>query len=97
MSDIQTQIEAKEGKVTIARYQCYEPYLEQNKKEMSLADSNYRSRDLYKVASIPSIIVENFCIRNKITLGEFMRDKRLISSMLNDPALKYFRTKPGRV
>ena len=97
MSGVQTILEGdSSSEMQVTRSQYYGNIIEQTKREMAESTTSWKG-DLHKVAEFPNIIIENFCLRNKITFAEFMREKKYIKMMLNDPALKYFRTKAGRI
>jgi len=49
------------------------------------------------VATFPAIIVEQYCNDNGITLHEWMNNPVHVDRMLNDPALRGFRTSRKRV
>jgi hypothetical protein len=97
-SDVKTIFAPVDEKKSIGviRSQYYGDILDYTKREMSHSQSGWKG-DLHKVASIPHVIVENFCLRNKISFSEFLADKKFAKMLLNDPALKYFRTKAGRI
>lgn len=84
-----------DGSITINRVQDAEPIIERCK---ALANSGIpQSPDMKLAASIPSVVVENYCNRNGITFGDFMQNPEHQRRMLNDPDLKYFRVWPGQI
>jgi hypothetical protein len=53
--------------------------------------------DVKYAASIPLVVVEHYCKRHNITMGEWTKNREHIKAMLNDPALSDFRIWKGRV
>jgi hypothetical protein len=53
--------------------------------------------ELPLLAEVPGIVIYDYCIRNGVTWREFMTEPAHARRMLNDPALAYFRIKPGVV
>jgi len=54
-------------------------------------------KEVRHLATIPAFLVEKWLNDHGIAFQEFMRDPKLQTRMLNDPALAYFRVSPGRV
>jgi hypothetical protein len=55
------------------------------------------SADLKLAASIPFVVVEQYCNTNNITFQEFMNSQDHKKRLLNDPNLSGFRVWGGRV
>jgi hypothetical protein len=53
--------------------------------------------DMPLYAAVPGILIEDYCNRNGVTFSEFMANQEHVKRFLNDPALAYFRVKPGVV
>lgn len=47
--------------------------------------------------SAPGWVVNDWCVRKGITFGEFMRDQRLQTRFIEDPANAHFRIWKGRI
>lgn len=86
----------KKHDLLIERSQDVYPLLELNKYRFNNSEKCFK-RDLNKVASIPILVIENFCSRNNISYSEFLKDPELSKILINDPSLRFFRTKPGRI
>jgi hypothetical protein len=53
--------------------------------------------DMKHVASVPQVVIEDWCRKIGVRFSEFVRDQALQARFLNDPDLKAFRIWPGRV
>lgn len=79
------------GVVTIETQQDVTELVEHNKSSLASIDERARWGEMTRVASIPlPIYVE---LREK----GILRDQKAFKAWLNDPANRFFRTRPGRV
>ncbi len=88
-------------RITIETVEDVEPVLEANKKlyNEKPVDDPVLGR---KVASIPGTVLEELCRIHKIKFRDLMNSKnprgqKILNEFLNDPAMRFFRTAPGRV
>lgn len=72
-----------------------EPVLEANKALRSA--SAFGTGEMRHAASVPGIVIEQYCKTNGIAFSEFMGDPAHIRRLLNDPDLSGFRIWQGRV
>lgn len=77
------------------RVQDVEPILDFTKAMRQIGDVG--SSEMRHAASLPMVLVENYCNTNGITFAEFMSNTTHVNYMLNDPALRSFRIWEGRV
>jgi hypothetical protein len=49
------------------------------------------------LATIPGILIQQYCNDNGVSFAQFMRQPEHANRMLNDPALSAFRVHTGRV
>jgi hypothetical protein len=56
----------------------------------------YGHKDLPVLAHVPGVVVEQWCIDQRVTFDQFTRDPALKAQFLNDPANSLFRVKGGR-
>lgn len=94
--DMLTQFHtAGDEAIIVANTQDVEPILHQCK---ALHNSGMvGDNEMYHAASLPLVLVENYCNQKGITFQEWMRDEAHIKSMLNDPDLKGFRVWQGAI
>lgn len=98
--DIQTKIEAKNGKIIVVRSQDLAPYLKRNAAEMNAAPSwrPYSGKgNLRKVADIPCIVVEQWL---KEGINVFSKDPDMMKRVrrkLDDYENAKLRTMPGKM
>lgn len=55
------------------------------------------TKDVRELATIPGILIQQYCNDNGVSFAEFIRNPVHANRMLNDPALSGFRIHPGRV
>jgi hypothetical protein len=88
-------------RITVETIEDVEPVIEANKAQYNdpapTQDGVGR-----KVASIPGVVIMEICRINKISFRELMlgkseRSQHIMNTFLNDPAMRSFRTAPGRV
>lgn len=99
MNDITTEFTPNyDGSVLeVKRTQDVEPYLEANKRDRLETPSwqPFSGRDMYRVASIPLIVVEQW-IKEGINLFD-SSDKPKVMARLNSPEYSYLRTMTGKI
>ena len=88
--------------LTVERIQDVEPILKKNREEFNSASKSYGRSEMQKVASIPSVILENACKLHSIKFSELMackteKAKSIWNELLNGRDFTAFRTKPGVV
>jgi hypothetical protein len=88
--------------LTIERVQDVAPILKKNREEMNSASRGYGKSDLQKVASIPTVVLEDICVMKGIKFAELIhcktdRSKAIWNELLNSSDFRAFRTKPGVV
>jgi hypothetical protein len=54
-------------------------------------------KEMRHLATIPGILIQQYCNDNGVTFAQFMRQPEHANRMLNDPALSAFRIHKGRV
>lgn len=79
-----------------------EPLLEAAKRQFNDAPERYTSEVMNKVAEFPGVVLEAAARAAGLTWREFMdrRSDRAVKAwnrLLNDPEMRAFRTRPGRV
>lgn len=103
MSEIKTEIKAKNGQVTVYREQDVEACLDANRSEANEAPtwrpyaSGRKDISLRKVAEIPCIVVEQWL---KEGVNIFSKDpdmQKKFKQKLNDYNYRYLRTFPGQL
>jgi hypothetical protein len=55
------------------------------------------TKDFRPLATIPGIIIQQYCNEQGVSFKEFIRNPEHANRMLNDPALSAFRIHAGRV
>lgn len=88
--------------LTIERVQDVEQILKNNRAEFNSASRSYGKSDLQRVASIPTVVLENICKIKGIKFAELIhcktdRSKAIWNDLLNNSDFRAFRTKPGVV
>ena len=96
MSQVTTQIhDHQDGSITVYREQDCEPILERCK---ALANSGLKqSSEMRLAATIPNVVIEQYCNLNGITFHDFMVSQDHQRRLLNDPDMKFFRVWPGKI
>lgn len=96
MSDVLTQYHVdSDDRLIVNRVQDVEPILERAKALHN--DSRFGTKDYRHLASLPKVLVEDYCNRAGITFADFMEDEAHVKRMLTDPSLSYFRVHKGGV
>tara|TARA_E500000331_G_scaffold314077_1_gene323159 strand:- start:3374 stop:3700 length:327 start_codon:yes stop_codon:yes gene_type:complete len=90
-----------DGKLTIKNSQDVDPILEKNKRLYNLNDGYSKSKDLKRVASIPSLVLQLWAKEYNGTNNWFaiphIERKRILKLKLNSSEFRYFRTASGRI
>lgn len=92
---VATLIHEYDGKLTFQRVQDVEPILDFAHAQRVAGDVG--SSEMRHAASLPMVVVEQYCNTNGISFNEFMADTKHVNAMLNDPVLRPFRIWEGRV
>lgn len=95
MIDIGTQFHMHDGKMTVQRTQDCGPIAEHCKQAQN--EGRHGTSEMKHAASIPYVILEQYCNNHNITFRECMLDKVHMKRILNDPGLQAFRIWPGKV
>jgi len=90
-----------DGKVTIKKSQDVNPILQKNKRLYNLNDGYTPSKDIKRVASIPTMVLELWAKEYNST-NNFKRIPKseitkILKSRLNSNEYRYFRTASGRM
>jgi len=87
--------------VVIERNVDYKPIINHNKKMYTQNDGYSKSRDLKRVASIPTLVLELWTKEYNGTGNWFALPKevqqKILKTKLNSNEFQYFRTAPGRL
>jgi len=87
--------------VVIERNVNYKPIIEHNKKMYNHNDGYSKSRDLKRVASIPTLVLELWTKEYNGSGNWFALSKeeqqKILKKKLNSSEFQYFRTAPGRL
>ena len=90
-----------DGKLTIKNSQDVDPILQKNKRLYNLNDGYSKSKDLKRVASIPSLVLQLWAKEYNGTNNWFaiphIERKRILKLKLNSNEFRYFRTALGRI
>ena len=94
-------IQESDGKLTIKSTQDVNPILQKNKRLYTMNDGYSKSKDLKRVASIPSLVLQIWAkeyngTNNWFAIPEAER-KRILKLKLNSNEYRYFRTASGRL
>lgn len=82
--------------VVVERIQDVEPVLKRAAQLRHAGAGRSDSGDLHHVASLPRVMVENYCNRHGITLREWLVDPVHVERMLADRDLSGFRVYEGK-
>ena len=90
-----------DGKLTIKNSQDVDPILQKNKRLYNLNDGYSKSKDLKRVASIPSLVLQLWAKEYNGTNNWFaiphIERKRILKLKLNSNEFRYFRTASCRI
>ena len=95
MIDLDTKFHFHDGKMTVQRTQDCTPIAERMKALHN--GGHHGSAEMKHAASIPFVIIEDYCNKHAITFHECMSNKEHMRRMLNDPDLSAFRVWKGKV
>jgi hypothetical protein len=95
MIDLDTKFHFHDGNMTVQRTQDCTPIAERMKALHN--GGHHGSSEMKHAASIPFVIIEDYCNKNNITFHECMSNKEHMRRMLNDPDLSAFRVWKGKV
>ena len=87
--------------VVVERNINYKPIIDHNKKMYTHNDGYSKSKDLKRVASIPTLVLELWTKEYNGTNNWFALKKeeqqKILKKKLNSNEFQYFRTAPGRL
>ena len=90
-----------DGKLTIKNSQDVDPILQKNKRLYNLNDGYSKSKDLKRVASIPSLVLQLWAKEYNGTNNWWRIPKsertKILKLKLNSNEYRYFRTASGRM
>ena len=90
-----------DGKVTVKRSQDVNPILQKNKRLYTLNDGYTKSKDLKRVASIPTMVLELWAREYNGTNNwwriPLIERRKILKLKLNSNEYRYFRTASGRM
>ena len=89
-----------EGKIAVKEEVNIDPHLQHNKRLLNLNDGYSKSRDLKRVASIPTLALSVWAneyngSNNWFSLPKEVQTK-ILKEKLNSSDYRYFRTAPGK-
>ena len=91
----------EKDKVVIERNIDYKPIVEHNKKLYSQNNGYSKSKDLKRVASIPTLVLEIWSKEYNGSSNWFALpsdvQKKILKKKLNSSEFQFFRTAPGRL
>jgi len=90
-----------DGKITIKNTQDVDPILKKNKRLYNLNDGYSYSKELKRVASIPTLVLSVWAKEYNGTNNWFAipatERKKILKLKLNSSDFRYFRTASGRI
>jgi len=96
-----TTYHQEKDKVVIERNIDYKPIVEHNKKLYSQNNGYSKSKDLKRVASIPTLVLEIWSKEYNGSSNWFALpsdvQKKILKKKLNSSEFQFFRTAPGRL
>jgi len=96
-----TTYHQEKDKVVIERNIDYKPIVEHNKKLYSHNNGYSKSKDLKRVASIPTLVLEIWSKEYNGSSNWFALpsdvQKKILKKKLNSSEFQFFRTAPGRL
>ena len=101
VSTIACHIQVADGKVTVKRSQDVNPILQKNKRLYNLNDGYSQTKDIKRVASIPTMVLELWAREYNGTNNWWQIPKvertKILKLKLNSSEYRYFRTASGRM
>ncbi len=82
--------------VVVHRFADVEPIMDDVKAIKQVTDGRSKSGELYHVGRLPAIIVEAYCVKQKVSFSEFCSNPEHVRRILNDPDYKAFRIFEGQ-
>lgn len=95
MGQVLTRVHEADGVLAFERVQDVEPILDGTHARRVAGMTG--SSEMRHAASLPMVLVEQYCNNHGITFADFMAQPHHVKAMCNDPALKLFRVWEGRV
>jgi len=96
-----TTYHQEKDKVVIERNVDYKPIVEHNKKLYTQNNGYSKSKDLKRVASIPTLVLEIWSKEYNGSSNWFALpsdvQKKILKKKLNSSEFQFFRTAPGRL
>ena len=87
-----------DGKAYLETRQDVTEILETNKAMYADIDERARwPKEMARVASIPMVVIEQLAKQGILYPGGAVKDEKALRKWLDDPANKYFRTRPGKL
>lgn len=90
-----THYDEMTGGLVVKKTQDTQAYLDQNQRERSMQTSGWKG-DLHKVASIPVVLIEEWCKKHNCNILE-KQNRHLLMLEINSRDNRKLRTKEGRV
>lgn len=97
MGTIETIFHPDNGNLVIERKADCQPVLDEVKAIKDVTDGKSKSGDLYHVARVPMIFIEQYCNDNGVSVHEFMANNTHMLRLLNDANYKHFRIWEGNL
>lgn len=92
---LRTRFHFEDGQMVTQRTQDCTPIVERTQ---ALHKEGFHGSSEFKhAASIPFVVVEDYCNRNNLLFSEFMANPEHIKRLANDPALAHFRVWKGKL
>ena len=94
-------LDEKEKQIVVKEEVNIDPHIKNNKRLYNLNDGYSKSRDLKRVASIPTLALQVWANEYNVTNNWFAlpkeTQKKIMKKKLNSSEFKYFRTAEGRL
>ena len=94
-------LDEKEKQIVVKEEVNIDPHIKNNKRLYNLNDGYSKSRDLKRVASIPTLALQVWANEYNGTNNWFAlpkeTQKKIMNKKLNSSEFKYFRTADGRI
>jgi hypothetical protein len=91
-----THIDIRDDTLVVKRTQDVDPVLRAVRAERAATGGRSKSGELMHAATLPMVVIEQYCNANNLTFQEWMNNPEHARRMLNDPALAAFRVWEGR-
>jgi hypothetical protein len=95
INGVSTQYQLEGDDLHVNRVQDCEPVLDLT--SSLRAAGAFGSSEMRHCATIPAVVIEQYCNTHQISFQEWMSNPVHVERMLADPDLKYFRVWGGRV